>query len=91
MVKVVFTSALQSATNGEGTVELDCNGTVSDLLKVLGARYGERFARRVLDGERLRRYVNIYIDGKDIRFLSGLETPVAGTSTLDFIPAVSGG
>ena len=39
----------------------------------------------------LRRYINVYVDGKDIRFLAGEKTAVRRDSTVDVVPAVSGG
>jgi molybdopterin converting factor small subunit len=61
---------------------------------VLGAlyeRHGE-LKERVADGDgTLRRFVNVFLDGEDIRFLDGLETKVADGAELTILPAVAGG
>lgn len=47
---------------------------------------------RILDDDgALRRFVNVYVDDEDVRFLNGLDTPVAGSSSIAVIPAVAGG
>lgn len=92
MVKVVFGSALRSATNGEQEIELDFSGDLRSLLQLLSDRYGDAFRKRLLDGDGyLKKYVNAYLDGKDVRFIRGKETPVGGSVEILFLPAVSGG
>ena len=91
MVRVVFTAALRSATAGEANFDLQFTGELSSLFSILKERYGETFERRLFENGGLKRYVNVYVDGKDVRFLSGQKTPVSGDSEVLFIPAVSGG
>ncbi len=46
---------------------------------------------RLFDGEELRRFVNVYVNNEDIRYLEDLETPVAETDEISIIPAIAGG
>ena len=46
---------------------------------------------RLVDGEKLRRFVNVYLNDEDVRFLGGLETPVKDGDTVTVLPAVAGG
>jgi len=91
MVKVLFSSALRSVTKGESEIDIEHSGDIASLLQILSNKYGDTFSRRVLENGTLRKFINVYLDGRDIRFLSGLETGVSGPSEVLFLPAVSGG
>jgi len=89
-VGVVFYGGLARVT-GEKTAYLS-GSTVKEVLNLLMARYGERFESRIYDGDgKLRRFVNIYINGKDIRFLSQLDSKLDDGDEISIIPAVGGG
>ncbi|MEY2398148.1 MAG: sulfur-carrier protein [Actinomycetota bacterium] len=74
-----------------GASELTVEGeTVGDVLKALDAAH-PGFADRLFDESgALRRFVNVFLGEEDVRFLDGLNTPVAGQS-LSIVPAVAGG
>ncbi|MBX8630985.1 MAG: MoaD/ThiS family protein [Thermoplasmata archaeon] len=92
MVTVNFSSAMQSVTGGNREMEIDFEGTVDALFARLSSILGDEFRRRVCeDGNRVRRYINVYVDGKDIRFLEGQKTLLGKNSVVDIVPAVSGG
>ncbi len=92
MVTVNFSSSMQSITKGSREMEIDFEGSVDKLFEKLGGIFGEEFKRRIYQEESvLRRYINVYVDGKDIRFLDGERTAVRRDSTVDVVPAVSGG
>lgn len=92
MVTVNFSSSMQSITKGSRELEIDFEGSVDKLFEKLGGIFGEEFKRRIYQEESvLRRYINVYVDGKDIRFLDGERTAVRRDSTVDVVPAVSGG
>jgi molybdopterin converting factor small subunit len=64
---------------------------VAEVLKDLDATH-PGFADRLFDETGgLRRFVNIFLDDEDVRFLQGLDTPVADGQTLSIVPAVAGG
>ncbi len=91
MVKVNFSSAMQSITKGNREVEIDFQGGVGNLFSRLSDVFGEEFNRRIFENGRIRRYINVYVDGKDIRFSDGQQTLVRNDSVVDVVPAVSGG
>lgn len=64
--------------------------TVGEVLNALTATFPE-LRTRLFDGEDLRRFVNVYVNNEDIRFLEDLETPVAAADEVSIIPAVAGG
>jgi sulfur-carrier protein len=66
-------------------------GTVGEVLAAVYDRHGE-LRDRLADGDgALRRFVNVYVDGEDIRFTDGLRTPVADGHEVQILPAVAGG
>ena len=71
-------------TSGEGS-------TVAEVLESVYAEHGELRDRIAGDDGELRRFVNVYIGGEDIRFLDGLATPVEDGAELTILPAVAGG
>jgi MoaD family protein len=88
-VTVKIPSQLRSATGGESTVSVD-GDTVGEVLDALYERFGDLRSRIAEDGG-LRRFVNVYVGGDDIRFLDGLDTPVADGDEVTILPAVAGG
>jgi sulfur-carrier protein len=88
-VSVKIPTQLRAATDGESQASVD-GTTVGEVLDALYERYGELRARIAEDGG-LRRFVNVYVDGEDIRFLDGLDTPVEDGDEVTILPAVAGG
>ena len=88
-VKVRIPSQLRQLTSGEGMVEIDA-GTVGSILMELENRH-PGMAERLLDEGEVRRFINIYVDGDDIRFAEGLDTEVADGAEVSIVPAVAGG
>jgi sulfur-carrier protein len=92
VVRLVLASPIASATRGEREIELDFEGTLKELFGIVASRYGPQFHQRILDGDgSIRRFVNVYVNGEDARFLAGLDTRVPRDATVDLLPAVSGG
>jgi molybdopterin synthase sulfur carrier subunit len=89
-VIVKIPTQLRSAAGGEMEAELD-GATVQEVLDGLFARHGELRARISDEDGSLRRFVNVYLAGEDIRFLDGLATPVQDGAELTILPAVAGG
>jgi MoaD family protein len=89
MATVKIPTQLRAATDGEATVQVD-GATVGDVLDALYDRFGELQSRIAEDGG-LRRFVNVYVGGEDIRFLEGLETAVSDGDEVTILPAVAGG
>jgi sulfur-carrier protein len=89
-VLVKIPTQLRAAAGGEAETEVD-GATVQEVLDGLFERHDELRTRLYDDGGTLRRFVNVYVAGEDIRFLDGLETPVKDGSELTILPAVAGG
>ena len=89
-VLVKIPTQLRAAAGGETETEVD-GQTVQEVLDSLFDRFDELRARIAEDDGSLRRFVNVYLAGEDIRFLDGLQTPVADGSELTILPAVAGG
>jgi sulfur-carrier protein len=64
--------------------------TVGEVLGDLGQQY-PALRERIFDGEDLRRFVNVYVNNEDIRYLDDLNTAVAEGDEVSIIPAVAGG
>jgi sulfur-carrier protein len=88
-VTVKIPTQLRAATDGESSADVE-GSTVGEVLDALYDRYGELRSRIAEDGG-LRRFVNVYVGGEDIRFLDGLETPVSDGDEVTILPAVAGG
>jgi sulfur-carrier protein len=88
-VSVKIPTQLRAATDGESTAEVS-GSTVGEVLDALYERYGELRSRIAEDGG-LRRFVNVYVGGEDIRFLDGIDTPVEDGDEVTILPAVAGG
>ena len=88
-VTVKIPTQLRAVTDGEAETDVE-GGTVGEVLDALFDRYGDLRERICEDGE-LRRFVNVYVSGEDIRFGEGLETEVAEGSEVTILPAVAGG
>jgi len=90
VIKVRIPAQLRTLTGGIGEVAIE-GSTVGDVLKALDAAHSG-FGERIFDADGgLRRFVNIFLDEEDVRFLDGLATPVTAGQTLSIVPAVAGG
>ena len=88
-IEVRIPTILRSYTGGAKAVE-GSGTTLDELLDNLDAAHGG-LRERLVDGEKLRRFVNVYLNDEDVRFLGGLETPVKDGDTVTVLPAVAGG
>ena len=88
-VKVSIPTQLRTLTAGSSEVAAE-GTTVADVIGDLEQRY-PGIAERLLSAGELRRFVNLYVDGEDVRFQQGLSTTVPVGSDVAIIPAVAGG
>jgi len=88
-VNVSIPTQLRAVTGGDSEAEVD-GGTVGEVLDALFDRYDGLRDRICEDGD-LRRFVNVYVGGEDIRFLGGLDTEVSDGDEVKILPAVAGG
>ena len=89
-ITVRIPTPLQRLTQGQGEVQCD-GATVTELLANLEQRY-PGIKERICDQEgKLRRFVNVFVNEEDIRFLQGDQTAVKDGDEVSIIPAIAGG
>lgn len=88
-VTVKIPSQLRATTGGSAELEAE-GATVGEVLEAVFAEHEDLRDRITQEGE-LRRFVNVYVGGEDIRFGDGMNTAVGDGSELTILPAVAGG
>ena len=88
-VTVKIPAQLRAVTDGEDEIEVD-GATVGDALDAVFAEH-EELRERITEDGTLRRFVNVYVSGEDIRFQDGLETSLDDGDEVTILPAVAGG
>lgn len=89
-IAVKVPTILRTYTGGEATVAVT-GATLADALHDLDEQYPGIGARVLDDQGKLRRFVNVYVNDDDVRFLQDLATPTPEGSNISIIPAVAGG
>ena len=89
-VEVLIPSPLRKLTGGVAEVRA-AGGSVRELLDNLTAEHQGLRERLFDDDGRIRRFINLYVNEKDIRHLDGLDTPVADGDRVSIVPAIAGG
>ena len=88
-IEVRIPTILRQYTGGEKAVDWS-GGTLSELIDDLESRHAG-LRGRLVDEKGLRRFVNVYLNDEDVRFLGGLETAVKDGDSVTVLPAVAGG
>ena len=88
-VKVKVPVPLQRLTEGKEEVEGE-KGTIIALIEELDQKY-PGLAERISEGGKLRRFVNVYVNEEDVRFLNNEETAVDDGDVVSIVPAIAGG
>ena len=89
-VQVLIPTPLQKFTNDESTAELTAS-SVDGLLDALEGRYPGIKGRLCDEAGKLRRFLNVYVNSEDIRFLDNQNTPLKDGDEVSIVPAVAGG
>ena len=89
-VTILVPTALRTFVDRKSEVEVD-GGTVREALANLAAEYPDLKHQIYEDGVKLRGFVNVFVDGTNIKILNGLETQVAPGATVMLVPAIAGG
>ncbi len=89
-VTVRIPTTMRPLTGGEKQVSVE-TGTLSDVIAALEAAHPGMGERLLDDDGGLRKFVNVFVDDDDVRYLDGLDTKVADGITVSIIPAVAGG
>ncbi|MGE0103899.1 MAG: ubiquitin-like small modifier protein 1 [Blastocatellales bacterium] len=87
---VIIPTPLRRFTDGVETVAVE-GGTIRDVFDHLETRFPGIRARLCEENGDLRRFINVYVDGEDIRFLDRLDTAVGEKAEISIVPAIAGG
>jgi len=90
MIKVRIPTPLRPLTKNQGEVEIAA-GSIGDMVNTLDGSYPGIKARLCDDSGELRRFVNIYVNEEDIRFLKGKDTALKAGDEVSIVPAIAGG
>jgi len=90
-VTVRIPAPLRKITGEREVVTADSGGNLSEIISRLDQEYPGLKERICDESGELRRFVNLYVNGEDVRFLSGLETAVKAGDEVSIVPAVAGG
>ena len=88
--KVRIPTPLRKLTNNEELVEINAS-TVGEAIVELQSRYPGIQERLMDENGEVRRFVNVYVNEEDIRFLKNKQTPLADGDEISIIPAIAGG
>ncbi|MEE1937892.1 MoaD/ThiS family protein [Streptomyces sp. TRM 70361] len=88
-IEVRIPTILRTHTGGQKAVEGN-GGTLAELIDDLETRHSG-IRERLVDGGELRRFVNVYLNDEDVRFLDGISTKVSDGDSVTILPAVAGG
>ncbi|MEW2417729.1 MoaD/ThiS family protein [Streptomyces sp. NPDC046866] len=88
-IEVRIPTILRTYTDGEKAVSGE-GATLSELFADLETRH-KGIEERIVDGGKLRRFVNVYLNDEDVRFLDGIATPLKDGDSVTILPAVAGG
>lgn len=89
-ILVRIPTPLRRMTSGQDKVEMNASN-LSELIEKLDSSFPGFRARLVDESGDLRYFVNIYLNGEDVRFLQGLDTSTKGGDEVSIVPAVAGG
>jgi molybdopterin converting factor small subunit len=89
-VEVRLPTVLRTHAGGASSVQLT-GAILGDVLAKLVAEYPGLAGQVVQDDGSLHKFVNIYVNDDDVRYLQGLDTPVPDGSEISILPAVAGG
>jgi sulfur-carrier protein len=87
---VKLPTVLRPSAGGAREVEI-AGGTIGDVVRALVDRHPGLRQQLLSDDGELNRFVNVYLNGQDVRYLSGLETPVGERDEVRLLPAMAGG
>jgi molybdopterin synthase sulfur carrier subunit len=89
-VKVLIPSALRPQTDNQASLDLP-GQSIAEVLASLTARFPELGKRLFKAENELNRFINVYVNDEDIRFIDNLNTPVKAGDEVSIVPAIAGG
>ncbi|WP_127783554.1 MoaD/ThiS family protein [Rhodococcus sp. X156] len=88
-VTVSVPTILRTHTDGQKSVEAS-GATLAELIDDLEAKHNG-IKERLVNGDKLHRFVNVYVNDEDVRFSGGMATPIGEGDDVTILPAVAGG
>ena len=89
-ILVRIPTPLQKLVDGKTEVQVDA-GTLREAVETLASQNSEFQTRLLDDNGDLRRFVNVYVNEEDVRFLQKLDTPLKDGDEVSIVPAIAGG
>ena len=90
MSTVWIPTVLRPQTGGQKQLDL-AGGSVGEVVDALVGQFPSLRGQLLTDEGDLNRFVNVYVNGQDVRYLAGLDTPVTPTDEVRLLPAMAGG
>lgn len=90
MATIRIPSPLRRYTDGQSKVE-SAGANILELIDSLEAQHPGVKSRLCDDNGQIKRYVNVFVNGEEIRTLQGVETPIADKDEVSIVPAMAGG
>lgn len=90
MSTVFIPGVLRPAVGGAKSLDLE-GGSIRAVVDALVARHPSLGSQLLTEDGDLNRFVNVYVNGQDVRYLAGLDTPVAPSDEVRLLPAMAGG
>lgn len=89
-ITVRIPTVLRNLTDNQATVSVEAT-TVDEMISALESAHPGLQAKLCDDSGKLRRFINVFVDEEDIRFLDGQDTPLKPGESIDIVPAIAGG
>ena len=89
-VEVKIPTVLRKHTNNEAVLQAN-GGTIRELIEDIAGTFPEFREKVIAEGGELHRFINVYANDEDVRYLEGLDTKVADGDSVAILPAVAGG
>lgn len=90
MSTIRLPQVLRAQAGGERVIEVD-GATIGDAVSALVGRHPALEGQLLSTDGQLHRFVNVYLNGRDVRYLEGLDTPVSERDEIRLLPAIAGG
>ena len=90
MSTIRLPQVLRAQAGGERAIEVD-GATIGDAVHALVGRHPALESQLIASDGQLHRFVNVYLNGRDVRYLKGLDTPIGPRDEIRLLPAIAGG
>lgn len=90
-VKVLIPTPLRKLTGGAGSVDIEKVGTVREMIEALEGKHAGMRERLCNESGDVRRFINIFVNDEDIRYLSNIDTSLKDGDQVSIVPAIAGG